>query len=124
MSLRVTIDVGYRPELDADELLAIVKNGLGMRYDVHGSGRFQVWDVMVEESPEIGAAIQILQGRIRKRTRLRVYGLAPSIALRGVTPVGLKLQGQRSRSLVQEVVRFLEHSEELSAPSAGDVARA
>ncbi len=113
MPLRVSIDLGYRPDLGADELLAIVRQGLGERYGVHGSGRFQVWDVMVEESPEVGAAIQILQGRLRKRTRLRVYGLAPSIALRGATPIGLKQQGQRSRPLVKEVVRFLEQSEEL-----------
>lgn len=123
MPLRETIDLGYRPELDADALLTLVEDGLGKRYAVHGSGRFQVWDAMVEESPEIGAAIQILQGRLRKRTRLRVYGLAPSVALRGVTPVGLKLQEERSRSLVKEVVCFLERSEALTEP-ANDVADA
>ena len=118
MAARVSIDLGYRPELGADELLGIVKRGLGKRHNVHGSGRFQVWDVMVEESPDVGAAIQILQGRIRKRTRLRVYGLAPSIALRGATPVGLKRQEQRSRPLVEEVVRFIEQSEELGSVAA------
>lgn len=113
MPLRVSIDLGYRPDLDADELLQIVRAGLGGRYDVHRGGRLQVWDVMVEQSPEVGAAIQILQGRLRKRTRLRVYGLAPSVALRGSTPLGLQRQERRTRPLVEEVVRFLEHSDGL-----------
>jgi len=113
MPLRVTVDLGERPPLEADELLQAVAAGLGDRYDVHGSGRFQVWDVMVEQSPEAGAAIQILQGRFRKGTRLRVYGLAPSVALRGATPLGLKRQEERTRPLVEEVVRFLEGCEAL-----------
>lgn len=113
MPLRLTVDLGERPRLGADELLRIVDAGLGERYDVHGSGRFQVWDAMVEDSPEIGAAIQILQGRFRRGTRLRVYGLAPSIALRGTTPSGLKRQEEHTRPLVEEVARFLEGCDEL-----------
>ena len=111
--LRVHVDLGYRPELGADELLEIVRAGLGDRHQVHKSGRFQVWDVMVEQSADVGAAIQILRGRLHKRTRLRVYGLAPSVALRGATPAGLQLQERRTRGLVEEVVRFLEENERL-----------
>ncbi len=110
MPLRISIDLGHRPEFGPDELLAIVERGFGESYDVHRSGRFQVWDVMVEESPEVGAAIQIVQRRLRKRTLLRVYGLAPSIALRGATPVGLQQQEQRTRPLVEEVAGYLKRN--------------
>lgn len=113
MPLRVYVDLGYQPDFGVDELLEIVEAGLGDRYEVHKSGRFQVWDVMVEQSAEVGAAIQIVQGRLRKRTRLRVYGLAPSLALRGATPLGLQRQEQHTRPLVEEVVRFLEQSDRL-----------
>ena len=113
MPLRVHIDLGYQPDFGEDQLLEIVQAGLGDRYKVHGSGRFQVWDVMVEQSAEVGAAIQIVQGRLRKRTRLRVYGLAPSVARRGSTPLGLQRQDQQTRPLVDEVVRFLEQSDRL-----------
>jgi len=113
MPLRVTVDLGERPPLGADELLRVAEAGLGDRYRVHESGRFQVWDVMVEQSPEVGAAIQILQGRFRKGARLRVYGLAPSVALRGATPFGLKRQEERTRPLVEEVAGFLERCDEL-----------
>lgn len=113
MPLRVHIDLGYQPDLSEDKLFEIVQAGLGDRYKVRRSGRFQVWDVMVEQSAEVGAAIQIVQGRLRKRTRLRVYGLAPSVALRGSTPLGLQQQEQQTRPLVDEVVRFLEQSDRL-----------
>lgn len=115
MPLRVHVELGYRPNFGVDELLEIVQAGLGDRYEVHKSGRFQVWDVMVEQSAEVGAAIQIVQGRLRKRTRLRVYGLAPSVAMRGSTPLGLQQQERRTRSLVEEVVRFLQENDRIRA---------
>lgn len=118
MPLRVHVELGYRPNFGVDELLEIVQAGLGDRYEVHKSGRFQVWDVMVEQSAEVGAAIQIVQGRLRKRTRLRVYGLAPSVAMRGSTPLGLQQQERRTRSLVEEVVRFLHENDRIRAHSS------
>jgi hypothetical protein len=116
MPLTVKIDVGHRPTLRADELLAIVRKGLGDRYEVYKSGRFQVPDVMVKRSDSDGAAIQILQHRLRKRTRLRVYGLAPSIARRPWKPVGLARQVKHTQPLVDEVVGVLEASESLRKP--------
>ena len=89
MPLSVLVDLGHRPELDDDGLLAIVRDGLGDRYEVYDPGRFQVPDVMVKRSDEEGLAIQLLQQRWRKRTRLRVYGLAPSIASRPWRPADL-----------------------------------
>jgi hypothetical protein len=116
MPLTVNVDVGHRPSLRADELLAIVRRGLGDRYQVYKPGRFQVPDVMVKRSDSDGAAIQILQQRLRKRTRLRVYGLAPSIASRPWKPVGLARQVKDTQPLVDEVVGFLEASEDLRSP--------
>jgi hypothetical protein len=118
LALRVLIDLDYQPDLDAAELLAIAGEGLGDRYEVYEAGRFQVPDVMVKCSDTEGVAIQILQGRLRKRTRLRVYPLAPSIAQRAWTPYGLREQVGRSQPLLGEVVRFLEQEPRLRARQA------
>ena len=115
MALTVSVDVGHRPTLDADDLLAIVRQGLGDRYEVYKPGRFQVPDVMVKRSDDDGAAIQILQQRFRKRTRLRVYGIAPSISRRPWRPLGLAQQVKRTQPLVDEVVCFLRASTNLRA---------
>lgn len=113
MPLRVNVDVGHRPKLKAGELLEIVREGMGDRYEVYAPGRWQVPDVMVKRSDSEGVAIQILQKRLRKRTRLRVYGLAPSVARRGATPYGLMAQERETRPLLEEVVEFLGHSDRL-----------
>ena len=111
--LRVSIDLGYRPELKAPELLEIVRGELGDRYEVYDPGRWQVPDVMVKRSEDEGVAIQLLQRRLRRRTRLRVYGLRPSIARRGGTPVGLAAQERDTQPLLDEVVRALRGCERL-----------
>lgn len=111
--LHVHIDIGYRPQLGADELLAVLRDGFGDRYEVYEAGRLQVPDVMVRRSEREGVAIQILQQRLRRRTRLRVYGLAPSIAQRGWTPLGIAQQARENKTLVEEVARFLEQSDRL-----------
>jgi hypothetical protein len=113
MPRTVNIDIGHRPTLNANELLAIVREGFGDGYDVYKPGWYQVPDVMVKRSDREGAAIQILQQRLRKRTRLRVYGLAPSIAVRPWVPDGLARQVKMTKPLVEEVVRFLKESESL-----------
>lgn len=107
MPLRVNVDVGYRPELTSDELLRIVQNGLGDKYEIIEPGRWQVPDVIVKHSDRDGAAVQILRQRLRHRTRLRVYGIAPSIGQRKWTPYGIAWQAQHSQPLVDEVVTFL-----------------
>ena len=108
MSLRVHVDVGRRPELNTDELWQIVQDGLGKRYEIVKQGRwFQVPNVIVKHSDSDGAAIQILQQRLRHRTVLRVYAVAPSVAKRPSTPVGMRQQITRSQPLVDEVVAFL-----------------
>lgn len=78
-------------------------------------------DVMVKRSDVEGAAVQILQQRLRKRTRLRVYGLAPSAAKRGWTPIGLAMQAKKTKPLVEEVATVLGSSDELrrQEPAAG-----
>lgn len=114
MPLFVTIDLGHRPELKAPELLEIVRGELGDRYEVYDPGRWQVPDVMVKRSEDEGVAVQLLQQRLRKRTRLRVYGLRPSIARRGATPVGLAVQERETRPLLDEVLEALRGCERLS----------
>ena len=39
MPLSVLVDLGHRPKLDDDDLLAIVKEGLGDRHEVYDPGR-------------------------------------------------------------------------------------
>ena len=108
MSLRVHIDVGHRPELSTDELWQIVQNGLGDQHEIVKQGRwYQVPNVIVKRSDSDGAAIQILQQRLRHRTVLRVYAVAPSVAKRPSTPYGMRQQIARSQPLVDEVVAFL-----------------
>jgi len=108
MSLRVHVDVGHRPELNTDELWHIVQNGLGDRHEIVKQGRwYQVPNVIVKRSDTDGAAIQILQQRLRHRTVLRVYAVAPSVAKRPSTPYGMRQQITRSQPLVDEVVAFL-----------------
>lgn len=109
----VNVDLGYRPDLDAGRLRAILEHGFGDRYEVYDPGRFQVPDVMVKRSDSEGAAVQIVQRRLRKRTRLRVFALAPSIARREWRPAGMAQQKGELEPLVTEVARFLEQSEEL-----------
>lgn len=111
MPLSVKIDLGRRPKLSAHELLEIVREGLGDRYEVYAPGRFQAPDVMVKQSDDVGVAIQVLEPWFRKTQRLRVYGLAPSIAHRGSTPIGLQMQKRRSEPLLEEVVAFLRGSD-------------
>lgn len=110
MPLRVHVDVGYRPDLGPDELLAIMRDGLGDRFEVYKAGRFQVPDVMVKRSESDGVAVQILQQRHRKRTRLRVFPLAPSIAQRAWTPAEITRQATAPQPLVDEVLLFLQQS--------------
>jgi hypothetical protein len=112
MPLRVDIDIGRRPDLNADALLPIFRQGLD--YEVLKPGRFQVPDVIVKRSDSDGAAIQILQQRLRHRTRLRVYPIAPSISKRRGTPLGIARQMRRSQPLVDEVVAFIRSSDALS----------
>lgn len=113
MPLRVTIDLGYRPDLKAPELLEIVRGELGDRYEVYDPGRWQVPDVMVKRSEAEGVAVQLLQGRLRKRTRLRVYGLSPSVAQRAGTPVGMARQEREARPMLEEVVDALRACQRL-----------
>ena len=117
MPLNVKIDLGYRPDLSGEALLEVVRAGLGDRYEVYDPGSFQVPDVMVKRSESEGVAIQILQHRLRKHTKLRVYGLSPSIAQRGFTPYGLVAQANETRPLLEDVLEFLRSSPELQ-PSA------
>ena len=113
MPLRIDIDVGYRPELTADSLLLIVREGLGDRYEIVKPGRLQVPDVIVKRSDTDGAALQIMQQRLRHRTRVRVYAIAPSISKRRSTPLGITRQLKGSQPLVDEVVTFLRSRGEL-----------
>ena len=99
--------IGHRPDLDADDLLSILQERLG-EFEVYKPGRFQVPDVMVRRSESEGAAVQIVQQRLRKRTKLRVYALAPSGAQRGWTPYGLRKQAEVMRPLVERVVEALK----------------
>lgn len=108
MPLHVHVDIGHRPDLKQDELVAILRQGLGDRYEILAPGRLQVPDAIVKRSDSDGAAVQILQQRLRKRTRLRVYGLAPSIAFRASTPAALARQTKETKPLVGEVVSLLE----------------
>lgn len=119
MPLWVHVDVDYRPDLGPDELLAIMRDGLGDKFEVYKPGRFQVPDVMVKRSESDGVAVKIRQQRHRKRTRLRVYPMAPSIALRPWRPVGLARQASEPQPLVDEVVLFLEESPSLRNPEGG-----
>ena len=108
MSLLVHVDVGHRPELNTDALWQIVQNGLGDRHEIVKQGRwYQVPNVIVKRSDTDGAAIQILQQRLRHRTVPRVYAVAPSVAKRPSTPYGMRQQITRSQPLVDEVVAFL-----------------
>lgn len=119
--MRVTIDLGHRPDLTPEELIAVLQGGLGEGCEISKTGRLTVPDVMVKRSDVEGAAVQILQQRRRKRTRLRVYGLAPSVARRGWTPIGLVMQAKRTKPLVERVASILGSSEELrrQEPAAG-----
>lgn len=108
MPLRVHVDVGHRRELNTDELWQIVQDGLGDQHEIVKQGHwYQVPDVIVKRSDSDGAAIQILQQRLRHRTVLRVYGVAPSVAKRPSTPYGMRQQIARSQPSVDEVVAFL-----------------
>lgn len=107
------IDIGHRPDLKAEDLLEVLNDGIGDSCEVYKTGRLMVPDVMVKRSDLIGAAVQILQKRLRKRTFLRVYGIAPSWAQRGWTPIGLIRQARRTKPLVEEVASVLESSEKL-----------
>jgi hypothetical protein len=120
MPLRIHVDIGHRPDLDADELLAILRERLGDGLEVYKPGRFQVPDVIVKRSESEGAAVQIVQQRLRKRTRLRVYGLAPSVAQRGFTPVGLERQAEETRALVDLVVETLREEPRLQPARGAD----
>lgn len=110
MPLRKHVDVGWRPNLDVAELLTALREEFGDRYEVYEPGRFQVPDVMVKRSDSDGAAVQLLQGRLRKRTRIRIYPLAPSIAQREWKPVGMARQRGELMPLVDEVVAFVERN--------------
>ena len=107
MPLNTHIDVGHRPDLDADALLTVLREGFGERFDVYEPGRFQVPDVIVKRSDSEGAAVQVIQQRLRKRTRLRIYPLAPSIARRASNPVTFAAQHKQLQPLAEEVVDLL-----------------
>ncbi len=109
--MSVFVEVAHRPQLDADLLVLVLKEGLGDRYEISKTGRLTVPDVIVKASDRDGAAVQILRKRLRKRTTLKVYGLAPSAAQRAWTPVGLVVQAQRNKGLVEEVAEVLKKSE-------------
>ena len=119
MALRQHVDIGHRPNLDVDELLSILQEGLDDGLKIYKPGRFQVPDVIVKRSDSEGAAIQIVQQRLRKRTRLRVYGLAPSVAQRGWTPRGLRRQARETKPLVEQVAKLLRAEPRLQ-PGAQD----
>jgi len=116
MSMQVNVDLGHRPDIGAEQLLAVLREGLGDRYEIEAPGRLQVPDAIVKRSDREGAAVQILQQRLRKRTRLRVYGLAPSIARRAWSPLALARQTKALGPLVEEVAGFLEKSELKGGP--------
>lgn len=111
MAIHTHLDIGHRPELDSKSLLAIVQAGLGDKYEIYAPGRLQVPDVVVKRSDSDGVAIQILQQRLRKRTRLRVYALAPSIGQRAWKPVGIVRQTRELQPLVDEVLEVLRAHE-------------
>jgi len=113
MAIQVHVDVGHGPDLKQDGLVEILRERFGDRYEVLAPGRLQVPDAIVKRSDSDGAAVQILQQRLRKRTRLRVYGLAPSIASRAASPLALARQMKATKPLVEEVVDFLESDERL-----------
>lgn len=117
MALRLYVDIGDRPDLNTDQLLAILKERLGDELDVYKPGRFQAPDVMVKRSDSEGVAIQIVRQRLRRRTRLRVYGLAPSVAQRGWTPRGLQRQARETKPLVERVAELLRTEPRLQAGS-------
>ena len=111
VALHTHLDVGHRPELDTEHLLAIVRGRMADDYEVYAPGRLQVPDVIVKRSDREGVAIQILQQRLRKRTRLRVYALAPAISQRAWKPVGIFRQSRELQPLVDEVVELLRNHE-------------
>lgn len=111
--MSVKIDIGHRPGLKAEEIVEVLKDQLDEGCEVYKTGRLMVPDVMVKQSDRDGAAVQILQKRLRKKTVLKVYGLAPSATQRGWTPAGLVLQAQRTKPLVEYVAGILESSDRL-----------
>lgn len=109
--MSVKIDIGHQPGLKAEEIVEVLNDQLDEGCEVYKTGRLMVPDVMVKRSDRDGAAVQILQKRLRKKTVLKVYGLAPSVAQRGWTPAGLVLQAQRNKPLVELVANTIKSSE-------------
>lgn len=111
--MSASIELAHCPELSADTLVRVLEDGLGDRYEVYKAGRLSVPDVIVKLSASNGAAVQILQKRLRKRTTLKVYGMAPSVAQRAWTPIGLLRQAQNTKQIVDEVAEVLKNSQSL-----------
>ena len=112
-ALWVNVDVERAGRLSGEELLEVVRGGLGERYEVYAPGRWQVPDVMVKRSDAVGVAIQILRRRRHGRIRLRCAVMAPKVALRGATPLGRAMEVEQGAGLLDEVVAFLREEARL-----------
>ena len=111
--LWVNVDVEREGRLPAEELLEVVRGGLGEHYEVYDPGRWQVPDVMVKRSDAVGVAIQILRRRHHGRIRLRCAVMAPKVVLRGATPISRTMEVQQGSGLLDEVVAFLREDARL-----------